>query len=137
MTYTDVDFRLEIPDKPLVVHLAPDLVLQMLDKLIANAMDFSMPSSPIEIRLTDQADRINLDVINYGQTLPDEMGDQLFNSMISVRNTNNNGKLHLGLGLYISRLIAEFHGGEIMAHNLDDKSGVCFTVIIRLARKIP
>ena len=135
MTYADINFQLEVPDKSLVVYLAPDLFLQMLDKLVANAMDFSSPSSPINIRLIDQPESINLEVINYGQTLPDEMGDQLFNSMISVRN-NKDGKLHLGLGLYISRLIAEFHGGEIMAHNLDDKSGVCFTVTIKLPQKI-
>ena len=131
MTYPGVNFRTEIPQKSLVINLAPDLFLQMLDKLVANAMDFSDPSSPVDIRLVEQTDRIRLDVINYGQTLPEEMGDQLFNSMITVRNKNKDGKLHLGLGLYISRLIAEFHGGEITAHNLDDQSGVCFTVWIK------
>lgn len=131
MTYPGVNFRTEIPHKSLVTNLAPDLFLQMLDKLVANAMDFSDPSSPIDIRLVEQTGRIRLDVVNYGQTLPEEMGDQLFNSMITVRKNNKDGKLHLGLGLYISRLIAEFHGGEITAHNLDDRSGVCFTVKIR------
>ena len=131
MTYPGINFRTEIPHKALVINLAPDLFLQMLDKLVANAMDFSEPSSPIDLRLVEQTDRIMLEIVNYGQTLPEEMGDQLFNSMITVRNNNKDGKLHLGLGLYISRLIAEFHGGEISAHNLDDQSGVCFTVKIR------
>ena len=35
---------------------------------------------------------------------------------------------HLGLGLYVARLIAEGHGGRISAHNV--QGGVCFTVTV-------
>jgi signal transduction histidine kinase len=35
---------------------------------------------------------------------------------------------HLGLGLYVARLIAEGHGGRISADNTD--GGVCFTVFV-------
>ena len=56
------------------------------------------------------------------------MTDDLFNSMISVRSGSADGDPHLGLGLYIVRMIAEFHNGEIAARNLDDGSGVCFEV---------
>jgi signal transduction histidine kinase len=57
------------------------------------------------------------------------MRGQLFDSMISVRGGGNED--HLGLGLYIARLIAEGHGGVISADNTD--SGVAFQ--IRLPRK--
>ena len=40
---------------------------------------------------------------------------------------------HFGLGLYIVRLIAEFHGGSAQAANLPDHSGAIFT--IRLTRR--
>ena len=39
---------------------------------------------------------------------------------------------HFGLGLYIVRLIAEFHGGSAQAANLPDDSGAIFSV--RLTR---
>lgn len=38
--------------------------------------------------------------------------------------------IHLGLGLYIVRLIAEFHHGRATAENLADGSGVQFSVEI-------
>jgi signal transduction histidine kinase len=35
---------------------------------------------------------------------------------------------HLGLGLYIVRLVAEFHGGKVRARNLPGADGVRFEV---------
>jgi two-component system sensor histidine kinase ChvG len=52
----------------------------------------------------------------------------LFESMISVRGTRGAGAPHLGLGLYVARLIAEFHGGSILAANLPGGDGVAVTV---------
>jgi signal transduction histidine kinase len=45
--------------------------------------------------------------------------------MVSIRKKTDN-KSHLGLGLYMARLIAEFHGGSMQAKNT--QKGVSFTV---------
>jgi two-component system, OmpR family, sensor histidine kinase ChvG len=37
-------------------------------------------------------------------------------------------KPHFGLGLYIVRLIAEFHSGSVSAANRTDSGGAIFTV---------
>jgi signal transduction histidine kinase len=52
------------------------------------------------------------------------MRAQLFDSMVSVR--GGEGSRHLGLGLYVAKLIAEGHGGHITADNVD--GGVRFEV---------
>ena len=59
--------------------------------------------------------------------LPEDMNDELFNSMVSIRKQSSDVEPHLGLGLYVARLIAEFHNGKISASNLDDER-VCFTI---------
>ncbi len=109
--------------------ISPDLFLQMLDKIISNAVDFSTEGEPIKIDLTPEAGQIKLNISNHGPTLPKDMEGQLFNSMVSVRAKKENTP-HLGLGLYIARMIAEFHGGYIKASNLENGKGVCFSVIV-------
>ena len=54
------------------------------------------------------------------------MRSQLFHSMVSVRDRGSDR--HLGLGLYIARLIAEAHNGSVSAENID--GGVRFTVLL-------
>jgi signal transduction histidine kinase len=69
----------------------------------------------------------SLTVSNSGPLLPADMAGRLFESMVSGR-AGSGGEPHLGLGLYIVRLIAEFHGGQARAANREDGSGVVFRV---------
>lgn len=108
---------------------SPELIIQMLDKLADNAVEFSNAGDEIKVSLASDADYIALSIFNTGPPLPDNMRSQLFHSMVSVRSSG--GKRHLGLGLYVARLIAEGHKGTISADNTD--GGVVFTVRIPLA----
>ncbi|MDJ0747938.1 MAG: ATP-binding protein [Woeseiaceae bacterium] len=106
---------------------APELLIQMLDKLVDNAVDFSAAGDTIDIGLQRSEGVLHLSVANPGPALPERMRTQLFDSMVSVRGGKDSR--HLGIGLYIARLIAEGHGGRISAENVD--RGVEFTVSLR------
>ncbi len=108
---------------------SPELVIQMLDKLADNAVDFSTVGDEIQVALDSNPEYAEISIFNPGPSLPDNMRTQLFHSMVSVR--GGDGKRHLGLGLYVARLIAEGHNGSISADNTD--GGVTFTVSLPLA----
>jgi two-component system sensor histidine kinase ChvG len=79
------------------------------------------------VRLIRSEAHASIQVLNQGPTLPDKMKNNLFDSMVSMR--EKRGKQpHLGLGLYIVRLIVEYHQGTVKADNIKDDSGVVFTV---------
>ena len=128
--YPNQSFELSISNESLSIDINPDLFYQMLDKLVGNAVDFSYPEKKIAIKLFSESNKIILQVINYGPRLSQDMTGQLFNSMVSVRDKRTNVGPHLGLGLFIARLIAEFHGGIISAENLIEDEGVCFSITI-------
>ena len=130
LAYPNQLFRLITPDTSLNVVINRDLFFQMLDKLISNAVDFSSPDQEIKIKLINNSESISIQVINSGPCLPEEMLNELFNSMVSVRSERSDRSPHLGLGLFVARLIAEFHGGTISARNLEKGEGVCMTVIL-------
>lgn len=111
---------------------SPELVAQMLDKLVSNAIDFHTPNTPIGVSLSTSNSDILLQIRNNGPGLPEDMQASLFDSMVSMREHRDTTP-HLGLGLYIVRLIAEFHHGAVSASNLPDDSGVVFTVRLPLA----
>jgi two-component system, OmpR family, sensor histidine kinase ChvG len=119
-----IKFALSVPEKPVMLRGAPDLYAQMLDKLAANAADFSSCEEPVRIRLDEKG---TLTVSNSGPLLPAEMAGRLFESMVSVRSEAAR-EPHLGLGLYMVRLIAGFHGGRARAANREDGSGVVVRV---------
>jgi signal transduction histidine kinase len=104
-----------------------DLIAQMLDKLIDNAVSFSPSASSITVTLTTNEKEIGLRVTNTGPLLPESMRNQLFDSLVSVRKERGQRR-HLGLGLYIVALIVKFHRGRIHAENLPDGSGVRFNI---------
>jgi len=101
---------------------SPELLIQMLDKLVDNAVGFSAAGDMIDVRLSATDDTFEIAVTNPGPPLPEHL--RVFDSMVSMRSGKDSK--HLGLGLYVARLIAEGHGGRIVASNVD--GGVRFTV---------
>jgi signal transduction histidine kinase len=59
-----------------------------------------------------------------GSGPPEAMRGRLFDSMISVREGRASATPHLGIGLYVARLVAEFHGGSIAAADQPAGDGV-------------
>ena len=107
-SHPDQEFRLESSRAPLVVESSPDHLAQMLDKLIDNAVQFSEYHRPIIIRTAKNDDCVEITVLNEGPELPERISERLFDPMVSYGKTNAKHS-HLGLGLFVVRLIAEYH----------------------------
>jgi dedicated sortase system histidine kinase len=124
--YPDRAFALSAPEGPLAAHGVPDAVAQLLDKLVENAGDFAPAGSAIRISLARHGGHLRLAVENDGPAIAAEVLPRLFDSMVSVREAGQGRGGHLGLGLAIVRLVAEFHGGSARALNLPGGQGVRF-----------
>ncbi len=128
--YPNRTFNLNMPDENINHEINGDLFFQMLDKLVGNAVEFASPDTEITLNLINKTHSIELQLLNNGPCLPEDMLDELFNSMVTVRAERTDSGPHLGLGLFVARLIAEFHHGTISASNVNKNSGVCITITL-------
>ena len=116
--------------------IVPESVAQALDKLVSNAVDYARGGSQIVLelapappgRLQPAGGGFVIAVRNEGPALPAQMQASIFESMVSVRGAGAQDQSHLGLGLYLVRLIAEFHGGAAFAENVSNGVRVGFSV---------
>ncbi|MFC4259974.1 ATP-binding protein [Marinobacter lacisalsi] len=107
---------------------SPELMVQLLDKLVDNARDFTPGGGQIVVAVAAAGPVLRLSVFNEGPGLPETLAQDIFNPFVSVREGSGEG--HLGQGLLIVRLIAEHHGGSVRAGNHVDQglAGVRFEV---------
>ena len=135
-TYPDFRFAMHTNIESYHLKGNPELLAQMIDKLVDNARDFTPKGATITIharvtqRSAEKAPGLTIEVINPGSSLPETMAEQLFDSLITVREKKEQAGTHLGLGLYIVRLIVNAHQGSIRAYNLANKQGVCFEITL-------
>ena len=131
--YPKRPFEYTPPAGPVWMTGVPDAFAQLLDKLVENANDFAPASGSVRISLDAGNGRARLAVENDGPPLPEAMLTRLFDSMVSLREPDaRRAEAHLGLGLYIVRLVAEFHGGRVRATNLRGGAGARFEVEVLL-----
>jgi two-component system sensor histidine kinase ChvG len=130
--YAPRAFDAALPSAPVVVEGVPDAIAQLLDKLVENANDFAPAGTAIRVSLEARGGAHVLAVENAGPPLPEAEMAALFDSMVSLREpearASGGESAHLGLGLYIVRLVAEYHGGRVRAANLASGRGVRFEV---------
>ena len=131
LAYTSHRFELKVDVRTAELKGSPELFAQMLDKIVANAVEFSSRSDPIKVSCENNNKSLTIRVANTGPLLPENMQNELLDSMISVRDEKStvthaegNDRVHLGLGLYIAKIIALFHDGSIKIENQKDQSGV-------------
>ena len=116
-TVTNLRWITDIPETPMSV-LGNDLRFeQMLDKLLDNARDYTTEGGTITVGLSDQINSVVLWVENEGPSLRIQDGVDAFQMFSGTRNDSTGS--HLGLGLYVVRLIAESMGARVAIGNTE------------------
>jgi two-component system sensor histidine kinase BaeS len=100
------------------------LTSRALEALVKNAIQHMTIQGIVEIEAGGTAESPHFRVINPG-TIEEEHLSLLFDPLYKTDRSRN--KRGSGLGLTISRRIAEFHNGSLRVENLDEHR-VCFTL---------
>lgn len=116
-------------DLPLV-PMDSSLMTQVFVNLIDNAMKYSPPNSPIEIRAEAQNNVLEIRVADSGMGIPEEDLERIFDKFYRVQRPDSVSGT--GMGLSISKGFVEAHGGRIWAENREGGGTVIRVTLPRL-----
>jgi signal transduction histidine kinase len=105
----------------------PDRIAQVLGNLLDNALKYSAPGSSVDVSLTIVGTEAQIRVTDRGIGVPEEERGLLFSPFFRTSRTRDIPGT--GLGLHISRRIAEQHRGRLW---LDSTSGVGSVFVLAL-----
>lgn len=123
--------ELNLPPGPVEVEADPDHVSRVLDNLINNALTYRRPGEPAWVRLEAavEAESAVVAVEDNGRGVPSDMRERIFERFIRVEDGSDR-PAGTGLGLYISRQLAERHRGRVELERT--VSGVGSRFVLRL-----
>lgn len=128
---TGPELTFEIPGEPVEVEVDEDRISQVIINLLTNARKYSPKGSPITVTLQQVGYEAIVSVQDMGIGIPVEMQESIFEQFFRVPGVEVQTGSHtgLGLGLYISRKIAERHGGHIDVESAPE-NGSTFSVVL-------
>jgi signal transduction histidine kinase len=118
----------DIPDEPIWVGGDPRRLEQVFNHVLTNAIRYSPADEPIELRCTpDEARRsVTISVMDRGPGISAKRRKELLERFYPSVAPKTGG---LGVGLYISRVVVEAHGGHLtLDSHLDE--GTTVTIVL-------
>jgi two-component system sensor histidine kinase KdpD len=120
--------RLDLPDGLPLVVTDPGLLERAVANLLANALRYSPPGEPPELRATAHDGELHLDVVDHGPGVSPGSRQTMFLPFQQLGDRRNAGGV--GLGLAVARGFVEATGGTLTAQTTP---GGGLTMRIRLA----
>ncbi len=122
-----IQLRFTHPLEPVPVEADAEQIQQLLVNLTLNALDVMPRGGTLTVDLRGaEHGQVELRVLDTGPGISPKVLPRLFEPFVSSKETG------LGLGLVVSRRIAESHGGSIQGANRPE-GGACF--IVRLPER--
>ncbi|HEY6506825.1 MAG TPA: HAMP domain-containing sensor histidine kinase [Vicinamibacterales bacterium] len=103
---------IEVPTEPLSISGDPERLGAVLANYLDNAVKYTPEPSLIEVRLNRAGERVRIAVTDHGPGIPTGSQTHLFQRYFRAPETAEQSR-GLGLGLFLSRVIAERHGGAV------------------------
>jgi len=113
-----------------VANVDVEQIQTVLKNILANAHKYSTPENePIKVCLSRDDSGIQLEIQDYGQGIPDEEMDLIFEPFYRVDKSRNKKTGGYGLGLSLCKTIIEAHGGTIFVKSSMGK-GTIFSLLL-------
>ena len=127
----NIELRLEFPPAPMRVQGDNDLLLQVVRKLVDNALKYSGADSRVTLRGHEEPEALVLEVEDTGIGIAPEHIPRIFEKFYTVDASLARRAAGTGVGLYLVREIVRLHRGRV---TVDSRPGRGSVFSVRLPR---
>ena len=122
------ELQSNVPEK--IITADGNLLARLFDNLINNAIKYGAEGKRVTVKVTAEADTVQVSVANYGYVIPAEELPLIFDKFYRVEQSRSTHTGGTGLGLAIVKNIVDMHGGTITVKS--DLNGTVFTVTLQV-----
>ncbi|MBX2946325.1 MAG: tetratricopeptide repeat protein [Cyclobacteriaceae bacterium] len=128
-----IDYTLHAPDGSVTGYFDRDKLEKIVSNLIYNALKFTPEGGHVQLSITHINHQLTVQVKDTGPGIPADQLTQIFNRFHQIEGTAARIVEGTGLGLALSKELAEAHHGTLTAES-PETGGSIFTLTIPTAR---
>lgn len=114
----DMALQLHLPPLPIQLYADGDLLSRVFDNLITNAIRYAKAGKSIDIYAIEYPQWHLFSVVSHANPIPEAELERIFDKLYRLEKSRASGSGGTGLGLPISRSIAQLHGGHLKARRI-------------------
>jgi PAS domain S-box-containing protein len=122
----------ELPETPLVVAAHKESLDRIIDNLLNNALAYSASQPRVRLRASGIAGEAVVGVHDEGVGIAADMSERIFERLVRIDQPELGYPPGTGLGLYISRALAERMSGSLVLASSDPGTGSTFELRLPL-----
>lgn len=125
----NITLTLRLPPKLPVIKGDRDKIVLALHNLLGNAVKYTPEGGSVEVRVSTDNDRLNVEVADTGIGINPDETELIFEKFYRAKDKRVNQITGTGLGLALAREVVRLHGGDITVQSQPDK-GSTFTMTL-------
>ena len=123
-----LEFGIDYGPRPYVIEADVARLQQVFWNLIKNAIKFTPKGGCVGVRCRPDGSHVTIEIIDSGIGIEPAAIGRIFDAFTQAELSITRQFGGLGLGLTISKVLVEMHGGTIAAHSAGRNRGATFTV---------
>nr|WP_114497755.1 sensor histidine kinase [Fontibacillus phaseoli] len=117
LTGKGIKVELKIPDEPLYAYANENALDRILNNLISNAIRYGSEGNVIGLTLRQEREQVCVDIWDQGKGIGEIHQNKVFERMYTLEDSRNKSYQGSGLGLTITRRLAQNMGGDITLYS--------------------